>query len=229
MRLAAVPPGKGEFAGLIAACRAQCETAGVALRLGTPMTVELLREEAPDVCILATGAQPSAPSLPGMSRFPAIPAWDVLGGKTACGENVLVLGGGLVGCETAAFLGERGHRVTVVEGREDIAADMGPEHRKQLLQLFADYAVQISVGTQVQELLADGALCCRAGEEVLLAGFDSVVAAFGARVQNPGFLEEARKVVPECYVIGDASSPRKAIDATREAFETALRIGEGRG
>ena len=229
MRLAAVPPGKGEFAGLIAACRAQCETAGVALRLGTPMTVDLLREEAPDVCILATGAQPSAPSLPGMSRFPAIPAWDVLGGKAACGENVLVLGGGLVGCETAAFLGERGHRVTVVEGREDIAADMGPEHRKQLLQLFADYAVQISVGTQVQELLADGALCCRAGEEVLLAGFDSVVAAFGARVQNPGFLEEARKVVPECYVIGDASSPRKAIDATREAFETALRIGEGRG
>ncbi len=226
MRLAAVPPGKGAIAGMLRAYRAECERAGVEIRCGTPVTESLLRQENPDFLLLATGAKPSLPPVPGLAESGAVFAADVLAGNVSCGERVLVLGGGLVGCETAHFLAERRHDVTLLDRREQFAPEMVEEHRRLLQEDFAAYGVACVLGASAERVFPDGVLYRdRNGETRTLAGFDQLVLAFGAEPFCP--LEETAQRLGIPYaVLGDAHTPGKALDATRQAWEVATQWGE---
>ena len=110
--------------------------------------------------------------------------------------------------------------MTIVEALPEIAADVPSPVRAFLVERLKAYGVQIETGFAIREFLADGAVGEKNGEVVRLTGFDTVIAAVGLRSVNP--LEEKLKgSVPELYVIGDAASPRKAIDA----IEEGARIG----
>ena len=214
MRLAAVPPGKGDITAALRSYIVLCEKNGVQVHTGVEVTEAMIREIKPDVLVIASGATPLRPPIKGIEH--TIDAIDVLDGQKQCGKKVLVIGAGLVGCETADFLAERGFQVSVVEAKDEIAGDIIGEHRIYLMQSFAEHGVKTYVSEPVEEIFADGVKTANLD----LRGYDSVVLALGSRSYQPF----ADGLAAEQYVIGDAVKARRAIDALREARDIIIRI-----
>lgn len=224
MRLAAYPPGKGDITNMVRSYIAKCEEYGVKIVMQTEVTPALVAEKKPDAVIVATGSNPLVLPIPGINDTGVIHAGDLLDGKASVGKKVLVVGGGMVGCEVADFLGELGHEVTVIELRDQLGPDVIPEHRKFLMKDFDTYKVQGVTGAKVAQFFTDGVSYTLAdGTEGRLEGFDNVVLAMGYR-NNDTISEEIKKIVAETYVIGDAVKARKALDATAEGLNAALQI-----
>ena len=221
MRLAAYPPGKGDITNMVRSYIAKCEEYGVKMVMNTEVTPAMVAEAKPDAVIVATGSNPLVLPIPGINDTGVIHAGDLLDGKAAVGKKVLVVGGGMVGCEVADFLGELGHEVSVIELRDQLGPDVIPEHRKFLMKDFDTYKVQGVTGAKVAQFFTDGVSYTLAdGTEGRLEGFDNVVLAMGYR-NNDTISEEIKKIVAETYVIGDAV---KALDATAEGLNAALEI-----
>lgn len=224
MRLAVYPPGKGDITNMVRSYIAKCEEYGVKMVMNTEVTPAMVAEAKPDAVIVATGSNPLVLPIPGINDTGVIHAGDLLDGKAAVGKKVLVVGGGMVGCEVADFLGELGHEVSVIELRDQLGPDVIPEHRKFLMKDFDTYKVQGVTGAKVAQFFTDGVSYTLAdGTEGRLEGFDNVVLAMGYR-NNDTISEEIKKIVAETYVIGDAVKARKALDATAEGLNAALEI-----
>ncbi|AJH01625.1 NADH oxidase [Clostridium beijerinckii] len=224
MRLAAYPPGKGDLTNMVRSYVAKCEQYGVKVRMNTEVTTAILEAEKPDAVIIATGAKPLVLPIPGINESGLIHAVDLLDGKESCGEKVLVVGGGMVGCETADFLGEQGHDVTVIELRDKVGADVISEHRKFLMKDFEEYRIKSVTNAKVAKFFEGGvAYTLEDGSEHTLEGFDSVVLAMGARNYDP-LSEKVKEIAKETYVVGDAVRARRALDATAEAMEVAMKL-----
>ena len=195
------------------------------LRAGAEATEESLKALAPEAIILATGSTPLVLPIPGLADCGYVTAQDMLEGKAPMGRKVLVVGGGMIGCEAAEFLGERGHRVAVVEMREDIAADVRPEHRRCLLKNLRESQVLVRTGARVERFYPDGVDYVLAdGTEGSLRGYDSVVLAMGTRSREE-LRERIAAFVPQVLVVGEAASaPGNAVRATGDALDAALSI-----
>lgn len=232
VNLACVPPYMQEMSQLVKYLARQLEKAGVKVELGRAVTPELVEEMKPDVVIVATGAAPLVPDdIPGVDKERVVTAWDVLAGKAAtAARNVVILGGGLVGCETADFLAETGDNpvvgrtaVTIVEMLDDVALDMANEAKHLLMQRLRGKGVRILTSAKVKEILDDGVLFVRDGQEESIHNVDTIVLALGARAVDH-LSEKIRDKVAEVYVIGDAKEPRKVLEATAEGAEVGREI-----
>ncbi len=126
LNIAALPPNKGDILPWLNYLIHQLELTGVKIRLRTEVTPELVAEEKPDVVILALGGVPITPDIPGINGPQVATAQDILNGKKKTGQEVVVIGGGLVGCETGHYLAEKGKKVTIIEMLKRMAAEMGP-------------------------------------------------------------------------------------------------------
>lgn len=239
MRLAAFPPGKGDITNMIRNYVVKCEKAGVDIRMNTTVTVDMLKEDRPDAVILATGSETLVlPFIKGIYSPEIVHGIDCLEGKRPVGHKVLVVGGGMVGAETAEFLAEQGHEVAVIEMRDAIGPDVIHEHRVYLMKAFEEYNIKQITSAAVQEILSDGVKYKNAADpsdqKIYEArGFDTVVLSMGfvsRYTHREGqdvvydFADELRKIVPEVHVVGDAVRARRALDATKEAYEAALKL-----
>lgn len=222
MRLAAYPPGKGCINAMICGYINNCREQGVKMKQNTRVTPEMVREINPDAVILATGSQPLVLPIPGIEK--AIHAADVLDGKVKPGKRVLVVGGGMVGCEVADFLGELGHQVSIIELRQELGADVIPEHRKFLMRALKEYQTEAITGAKVTGFFEDGVSYVREdGTAGRVEKVDSVILAMGYR-NHDELSGEIKDYVKEMYVIGDAVSARRALEATKEALDAAMKI-----
>ncbi len=232
VKLASVPPFMQELGQLIKHLSTRVQKAGVQVELGKAVTPELIDELKPDVAIVATGATPLVPeTIPGIDRDTVVTAWEVLAGHEASkARRVLVVGGGLTGCETADFLAlptdnmaAAPTEVTLLEMREDIALDSMAEPRHLLLDRLREKRVHIIARANVKEILEDGVVFERDGQEETLRGFEYVILAMGVKpVDN--LSRELEGKVPEVYVIGDATQPRRALEATAAGAEIGRKI-----
>lgn len=224
-RIASYPTGKGQISEAIRSMIVRAEQAGVNIRLNTEATEEPLRALAPDAVILATGSVPLVLPIPGLADCGYVTAQDLLLGKTAAGRRVLVVGGGMVGCEAAEYLAERGHQVAIVEMKDVIAADVTPENRRYMFRNFEENHVLLQPGAKVTRFYADGVDYALAdGTAGSLRGYDTVVLAMGSR-SNAGLKETAGKGAGQVLVIGEAAkAPGNAVLATGDALEAALAI-----
>ena len=221
--LAAIPPHKEGFLDVIRYQELMARRAGVTFRLKTKVTPELVRAEQPDVVVVATGGIPLTLHFPGLEQARWHLAADILdGGSTLDTPSVLIIGGGLVGLETADYLAERGKQVTVVEMLPQAGADMDPLAKAMLMKSLNRHGVQIQTSTKVSRLTRDHVVAERNGEEVTLP-IETVVIAVGVR-PNRELAEALRGTEREIHVIGDAVEPRKAIDAIYEGFEVARKL-----
>lgn len=230
-RLAGIPPCKDELLGATKYFKRMADKYGVEFRMNTEVTPELIAAEKPDTVILATGAVPLVPRIPGIDNPKFINAYDLLDGKRTVGQKVLVVGGGLVGVETADYIADRGSDVTIIELKPDVAMDEIAYVRMFLLQRLKNHDVKIICGAKVKRFTDDGAVY----ESVTskngivssavknLEGYDSIVIAMGHKSYNPLY-EKVRNMGYETVVLGDAAAAGLAIEAIKSAAECAVRI-----
>ena len=224
MRLAAFPPGKGDITNMVRAYIHRCEKDGVRIILDQEVTLELIRKENPDAVIVATGAKPLVLPIEGIDQPEILSGSAVLDGTCAPGKKVLVVGGGMVGCEIAALLGEQEHEVDVIELRGEIGADVIREHKIYLMKDFEQYRIGQITGAKVCRFYKDGVEYeSTDGTRQEARGYDSVVLAMGYRSFNP-FAGQIEKLGKEVYVIGDAYQARRALEATSEAYQVAISL-----
>lgn len=225
MRLASFPPGKGPIADMVRSWIVRAQKAGVEMRLGVKALSDDIAALQPDEVVVATGAQALLLPIEGIDCPAILRGGDVLAGKAYPGKNVLVAGGGMVGCEIADLLAELGHSVTVAEYREGLAADMVAEHRTVLMRSFAEHGVRQVPNAKICRFYADGVqyedVPTRQLQE--LRGFDSVVLAMGY-VADDQLSEALAQRGISVHVVGDAVKARRAIDALREAYELAVSL-----
>ena len=224
-RIAAYPTGKGQLTEAIRSMIVRCKQAGVELRCGVEADEALLRSLTPDAVILATGSNPLILRIPGLAECGYMTAQEMLDGKKHAGSKALVVGGGMVGCEAAEYLAERGHSVAIIEMKDVIASDVTPESRRYMFEAFREHDVKLFPGAKVGQFYTDGVDYTLAdGTAGSLRGFDSIVLAMGSR-PNAALKETAESVAPQVFVIGEAAkAPGNAVLATNDALNAALQI-----
>ncbi len=226
LRLAAAPPHKEKVGWLRDYLAEQVKKAGVEVHLNTEVDAQRVEREAPEVLVVATGARPLIPSIPGMKRKQVVTAHDVLGGNVKVeGKRVAVLGGRRTGCETAEFLAQRGCSVTVVARSDASGLAQGATllHRGPLLARLAQLKVQFITEHDVKEIQPGGiVLVDRAGKERFLE-VDAVVLSRGVTPARE-LADQLQGKVPELYLIGDSYEPRDIARAILEGAVTGQRI-----
>jgi 2,4-dienoyl-CoA reductase-like NADH-dependent reductase (Old Yellow Enzyme family)/thioredoxin reductase len=224
MRLAAYPPGKGDITNMVRSYITKCQKLGVKVVLNTEVTLDLIKEVKPNVVVIATGAKNFRPNIEGIENKTVVDGTDILSGKIKAGKKVLIVGGGMVGSEIAAFLGEQQHEVSVMEFRSEIAADVIHEHKIYLMKDFKEYNIKQYTEAKVIKFLEDGVIYEDSKENIQeLRGFDTIILSMGFRAYNP-FEKKLEDYNLEYYVIGDAIRARRALEATAEAYEVVKRI-----
>ena len=224
--VASYPPGKGEISGAIRSFIVNCREAGVDIRTGTEATPELVASLKPDAIIIATGSVPLRLPIPGLDSCGCSTAEDVLTGKADTGKRVLVVGGGMVGCECVEFLTEREHIVDMVEMKPVIGEDIVPEARKYIMANLEKHKVTQRVNARVKQFYADGVdfTDTVTGEDAAMRGYDSVVLAMGYRSNNT-LEEQLKDLAPQVIMIGEArQAPGNSMEATGDALNAALAI-----
>ncbi|MGD8922484.1 MAG: NAD(P)/FAD-dependent oxidoreductase [Candidatus Zixiibacteriota bacterium] len=218
-----LPPGKAMMKRPLDSIIHLVKQSNIDIRSGTEADVESIIAENPDQVIIATGATPILPSIPGARGL--LTGEDVLTETRTVGRRALIIGGGMVGLETAEFLVRKGHEVTVVELLDEVARDMLPITRKLTLQYLTESGVKILRSTEVTRIDKRRVFGLTDGAEKSLGEFDSVIVAVGTRSVNE--LEVLiRKHGIDVTVVGDARAPRQIMDAVREGFEAATAIRE---
>ena len=220
---ASIPNFKQDYKSLINFLTTQINKLGVAIELGKEATPELVQKVNPDVVFVATGSMPIIPDIPGIEKKMVVTAIDLLSGKRDAGELVVVVGGGLVGCETALYLAQKDKKLTIVEMLKSVMLDVYVANRMHLLELLADAGVVILTETSLSGITSRGVnIVNKYGERSDLKA-DTIVLAVG--LKSDGWLLEALKdKVPEVYAIGDCIEPRKVMQAIWEGFRTARLV-----
>lgn len=223
INVAALPPRKIEVLRSIEYYKAILPRLGVEVKLNTAAT--LAEMNAADAVIVAVGAHNLMLPIPGADKPNIVSAWDVLEGKAQVSGNCAVIGGGLVGTETAEFLVEQGCQVSVVEMLDKIAAGESNTVMPHITARFAKGGVQQYVNTKVNALAEDGkallATDTAKGEEVTIP-CDYVVMAVGSKKNT---LDVSGVTVPVLYA-GDCSGERTAdiASAIRSGYNAANSI-----
>ncbi|MFB3925695.1 MAG: FAD-dependent oxidoreductase [Syntrophales bacterium] len=220
--LASVPPNKGEISNFVGYQIGQLKKLKVRVTLNAKVTPKLIDTEKPDVVIVATGGTPVLPDIPGVSKQNVVNAYDVLAGKVAVGAKVLIIGGGMVGAETANHLANHGKAVVLVEMLTDIATEVPNINRMALLQDLEKGKVRILVNTTVKEVLADGAVIIKDNVAETINA-DTVIVAAGSKPNNDLAAELADKSY-KVVTIGDASKVGKVMEALEAGYLAGLQM-----
>lgn len=220
LNTAALPPYKQDIHRMTDYYDKALSLAGVHIRLNEEVGTDLVKNEAPDVVVLATGSQPV---FPGFCRVPgAVTASDALHGADT-GNTPLVLGGGLIGAETADLLSEQGKHVTLLEMQPDIAKDMEGRTRRYLLLRLKERKTAFLVSTQVLEITPERTVRVKDAEGAVrwIGPFSSVVVAVGYRADNT-LAHELREAGIPFITIGDCARVGKIMTAIESGFKAAL-------
>ena len=200
----------------------QMEKEGVEVRLNTPVTAQLAEEEQVDALIIAVGSTPIVPPLPGIQGDNVVVVNNYYLEKDKVGDTVVVLGGGLAGCECAVHLGMEGKKVALVEMRDTLAADCNIRHRPILMKQVEQYTTAYTglAGLEVRE---DGLLCRdNAGKEVFIPG-QTIICAVGQRA-NRADVDALRCSAPFVREIGDCVRPSNITNAVYQGYHAALDV-----
>ena len=224
LNIACIPPRKEEMRRAAQdLIRAVCK-AGVQLRLAQAPTAEELKAAGFEAVINAVGAHSAAPRIPGIDHVNVADAWKILAGEQQVYGTVAVIGGGMVGCETAEYLAERGCKVSVVEMMDKIAAGESTTILPTLLENYKTYGVAQYPGHKVKEFRLDAVVCeNKDGTEVTIP-CDYIVLAMGAR-SNEWDASALEGTGVEVYAVGDAAGKAADIaNAIRTGYDTACKL-----
>ncbi len=220
--LAAVPPGRKDIFLLTDYLAGRLARSGVKVFLNEEISPARILSLRPDAVILATGARPFTFAVPGLAAERALTAWDVLAGR-AIGEGpFLVVGAGLVGCETADFLSEAEEKVTLVELLPAIAGDADKDTKAYFDIRFREKGVAVHTGVTLVRVEGPQAVVQRAGQELRIDA-QTVVFSVGAKPET-GLGEQLAAAGVTVEMAGDCVKPRRIMDSVREGFLAGSRV-----
>jgi 2,4-dienoyl-CoA reductase-like NADH-dependent reductase (Old Yellow Enzyme family)/thioredoxin reductase len=217
MLLAGRPKSRSKVLWLRDYLTTQLRKLGVKVELGVEVTPRLVEELKPDAVVVAAGAEPFMPNIPGIRYKRVVSAWDLLQKKvTLEKKKTAVVGGGLVGCEVTDYLLESQNIVTIIEQLPAIAADMEPHHRVGIMELFGENDVAILTERKVIGITEKGVTVVnlKSGQEESVEA-DWVVIAVGSKPAG-SLVEALENKVPELYSVGDCNQPRIIMEAIYE-------------
>lgn len=197
----------------------------VDIKMNTEVTEELVNNENADAVVVATGSVPDMLNVPGINNGKVITASDALIGSKNVGNTVVIIGGGLVGCETALYLAKQGKNVTVVEMLDEIIASGKPVphmNRIMLIDLLKFHKVNILTNTSLLEIGNEGAVVMRDRHRQTLAA-DTIIIAAGFKPDDKLFRSLSGRI-PELYLIGDARDATNIMNAIWDAYEVGRSI-----
>ena len=225
MPIAVAAPDKEDVAGVWTYRVDELNRLNVPIRLGMQVTADALRRFAPDLVIVATGARPRPAPMPLDVRVPVLQAWDVLAHPDAIrpGAKVTLIGGGMVGIETAEVLGGRGCAVTVIEIQSTVAREMARNNRFDVLLRLEQYGVRLLTETVIDGVVDGKLLLVRNGERMRHDPGEAIVVAVGPKPNRDiiSVLEEAG--LPS-VLVGDCNQPGDFLTAIRDASLTVLAL-----
>lgn len=217
---AAIPPHKDRIRPFTEYLETQLKKLDVKVELSKEATPNIIQELKPEILVLATGVKPLVPDIPGLEQAHIVQAGDVLGGKAEVGTRVVIIGGELVGCETAEFLAEKGKKVTVMRRGPEMALRVGLTLRKFFVDRLRQKSVALVTDVRYDEVTPHGiVVTTREGERKTIEA-DTIVLAAGS-VSDRKLYEEIKRMVPEIHLIGDCVEPR----TIRDAIADGCRIG----
>ena len=224
-----IPAGAHEFktelSELNAWYQGQLAKLGVQVETGMALTARDIRDRRPDAVVLATGAAPTVPKVEGIDSPKVIDCVTALTGAELPGRNILVVGGGLVGCETALGYAQAGKKVTILEALPDIlsAGIPVPEMNESMLRdLLAEAKVTLKTGCRLTKVTDTGAVAAGPdGEEALPA--DHVVLAVGF-TSRPSLAAEREGAGMEVYQVGDGSQVGSVMTAIGSAYTVGRKL-----
>lgn len=200
----------------------QCLDEGVEIRLNTAVDAAYVEKEAPDALILALGSTPIVPPLPGIDGPNVVIVNNYYLEKDKVGDSVVVLGGGLAGCECAVHLGQDGKQVHLVEMRDTLAPDCNIRNRPILMKKVAQYTTA-HTGYAGLRITEDGLICRNPeGNEELIPG-KTIICAVGQR-PNRALFDELHTAAPFVREVGDCIRPANITKAIYEGFHVAMDI-----
>ena len=221
--IAALPPHKTELLTFVAWQKHELAKLGVTIHYNTELTMDQIKEDHPDHVIVATGCKPFIPRIPGYDLPHVVQANDILQQNVRAGENVVVMGGGSVGIETAEFLCQYGSTVTVVEMLDDIL--IGCERETMLMhrQATKDLHMKVYKSAKMVEIGEDTVTIERKGKTLILDEVDTVVVAAGSKPVNTLEAPLAAAGIP-LTVVGDAKQVRNGLSAVYEGYMAGYTV-----
>lgn len=223
IRFARIPPYKGVYGEWIEWQAEQVRKAKVEIRLQTPVTRALLETHRPQKVILATGGEKIIPAVEGINLPHVTDAWQILSGAVAPKDHILVVGGGLIGMETADFLTERKKEVTLVEMLERSPVRKITSHGFMLHQRLQEKNCRLLFGTTLRAVREGSVEIERQGVRQSLAPIDQVVLAVGLKPRNALQAVLTELNIP-FTVVGDARQPRRIFEAVEEGAQAAWEL-----
>jgi 2,4-dienoyl-CoA reductase-like NADH-dependent reductase (Old Yellow Enzyme family)/thioredoxin reductase len=223
LQQAAVLPYKDRIAVFNTYLQTQLMRLGVHVQTEKKATSETIRDFDPEAVVLATGIKPKVPNIPGISLKHVIYAEEVLGSGIETGDRVVVMGGELVGCETAEFLAEKGKKVTVTRRGQEFATGVLFILRPWFLSRLERLGVALLPGLKYNEITSAGLVVTTKEGKVEVIEADTIVLATGS-IPNIALHEELKNKVSEIYLVGDCVYPRTIRDAISDGHRIGLSI-----
>ncbi|MEE0510666.1 MAG: FAD-dependent oxidoreductase, partial [Peptococcaceae bacterium] len=222
---AAVPMDKTEFTTLVVWQQNQLRKLGVDVHMNSKVDAVMVAAEKPDTLIVATGSIPVVPrSISGIDGDNVVFAQDVLLGNVETGQHVVVIGGGLVGAETADFLAYHGKKVSIIEMMNEIMRDGEPTPRAMLIERLEKNHVDVYTSTQVTSIEEHAVVAEKSGETIRLEDVDTVIVAIGVRSNR--MLEESLSGMykGQILVVGDAKKAKNGYLGIQEGFDAGMIV-----
>jgi 2-enoate reductase len=226
LREASVPDFKKDLGRLNEWYKVHLSKLEVEVKLETEVTTDIVERENPDVVLVTTGSKPIIPDIPGIEKPNVVTCIDLLLSKREAGEFVVVLGAGLIGCETALWLAKQGRRITIVEMLPEPLITPPPlfnANKLMLLDLLALNKVKIEVNTTVQDIADDGIIAVNKDLKHNMTQADTVVLAVGLEPDDQLYKSLIGKVA-NLYALGDCQEPRRIMGAIWDGYEVARSI-----
>ena len=218
LKAASVPDFKRDLTALLDWYQYQLEKLRIEVRFNTEVTPELVRVEKSQKVIVATGSAPLIPNVPGVEKSSVVTCIDLLLAEKNAGDTVVVVGGGMIGCETGLWLALQGKEVTIVEMLPEMLAEEFYAKRQMILQMLALNEVTLITNTNLAEVTDEGISVICGDSKTKTIRCDTVALALGMESRRE-LHESLRGEISELYAVGDCREPRKILDAIWEGYK----------